>query len=96
MWYDEKIEGYVDFHISARPNSGKNAFAGIYDDSLKVHIKAPAVEGAANRELVRFLSKYFRIPKSEIVILSGDTGKRKRVRLPVNEKVEEFINAKRD
>ncbi len=93
MWYDRK-DGYVDLLVSARPNSGKNGFAGIYDDSLKIQIKAPAVEGAANRELVKFLSKSFKIPKSEIRIISGETGKRKRIRLPLNERVEEFINAK--
>ncbi len=93
MWYDIK-EGYVDLLISARPNSGKNAFAGIYDNTLKILIKAPAVEGAANKELVKFLSKSFKIPKSEIQFLSGETGKKKRIRLPINEKVEEFINAK--
>jgi len=80
--------------ISARPNSSRNAFAGIYDDTLKILIKAPAVEGAANRELIKFLSKSFKIPKSEIRLISGETGKRKRIRLPINEKVEEFINAK--
>ncbi|WP_456403933.1 DUF167 domain-containing protein [Hydrogenimonas sp.] len=94
MWYDRKEEGYVDLAISARPNSSKNAFAGIYDDTLKICIKAPAVEGAANRELVKFLAKSFKIPKSEIRFLSGETGKRKRIRLPLNEKVEEFINGK--
>ena len=90
MWYDIK-EGYVDLFISARPNSGKNSFAGIYDYTLKIFIKAPAVEGAANKELVKFLSKSFKIPKREILFLSGETGKRKRIRLPINEKVEEFI-----
>ncbi|BBG66583.1 hypothetical protein NNO_1880 [Hydrogenimonas sp.] len=95
MWYDIRKEGYVDLFVTARPSSGKNAFAGIYDDTLKIYIKAPAVEGAANRELVKFLSKSFKIPKSEIVLLSGETGKRKRLRLPINEKVEEFINENR-
>lgn len=85
----------MDLFVTARPSSGKNAFAGIYDDTLKIYIKAPAVEGAANRELVKFLSKSFKIPKSEIVLLSGETGKRKRLRLPINEKVEEFINENR-
>ncbi len=94
MWYDRKKDGYVDLSITARPNSAKNGFAGIYDDTLKVFIKAPAVEGAANRELVKFLAKSFKIPKSEIRFISGETGKRKRIRLPLNEKVEEFINGK--
>ncbi len=92
MWYDMKKEGYVDLCITARPNSGKNGFAGVFDDALKVYVKAPAVEGAANKELVKFLSKSFKVPKSDIEFISGETSKRKRVRVPLNEKVKEFIN----
>jgi len=90
MWYEMKDDGVI-FFIKAQPNSSKNKIAGIYGDSLKINIKAPAVEGAANRELVKFLSKTFKIPKSEIVFLSGETSKRKAIKFPVNEKVRSFI-----
>ncbi|MCF6201689.1 MAG: DUF167 domain-containing protein [Hydrogenimonas sp.] len=92
MWYDMKKEGFVDLFITARPSSGKNSFAGIYDDALKVHIKAPPVDGAANKELVKFLSKSFKIAKGDIEFLSGESSKRKRIRVPLNEKVKEFID----
>ena len=81
--------------IKAQPNSSKNKIAGIYGDSLKVNIKAPAVEGAANKELIKFLSKEFKVPKSEIEI-KGETSKRKVLIFPFREdilkKLEE-INA---
>ena len=82
--------GYVTFKIKAAPNSSINKIAGIYNDSIKINIKAPAVEGAANKELIKFLSKQFKITKSDI-ILKGETSKQKIITLPVNEKVEEFI-----
>ena len=90
MWYDEHDE-YIDLFITARPASSKNEFAGIYDDALKVKVKAPAVEGAANKELVKFLSKQFKVPKSDVRFVSGETSKRKRIRLPKTEKLEAFI-----
>ncbi len=90
MWYDEHDE-YIDLFITARPASSKNEFAGIYDDALKVKVKAPAVEGAANKELIKFLSKQFKVPKSEIVFVSGETSKRKRIRLRKTERLGEFI-----
>jgi len=83
----------VVINIKAQPNSSKNKIAGIYDeDKLKINIKAPAVEGAANKELIKFLSKMFKIPKSEIEI-KGETSKRKQVVLPLNEKVREFLKS---
>ncbi|NPA29482.1 MAG: YggU family protein [Epsilonproteobacteria bacterium] len=90
MWYDLG-EDWVELRITARPGSSKNAVAGIHDDALKIHIKAPAVEGAANKELVKFLSKQFKVPKSAIVFVSGETAKRKRLRLPRTERLEQLI-----
>ncbi len=81
--------------IKAQPNSSKNKIAGLYADSLKINIKAPAVEGAANKELIKFLSKQFKVPKSDITI-KGETSKQKIVILPLRddiiEKLEEFNN----
>jgi len=82
--------GVVTFKIKAQPNSSLNKIAGIYGDAIKINIKAPAVEGAANKELIKFLSKQFKITKSDIII-KGETSKQKFITLPLNEKVENFI-----
>jgi len=81
----------VSFKIKVQPNSSINKISGIYgDDTIKINIKAPAVEGAANKELIKFLSKKFKIAKSEVVI-KGETSKQKLITIPINKKVEEFI-----
>ena len=90
MWYELK-EDYVILSLKAVPNSSKNMISGILDESLKVKIKAPAVEGAANKELVKFFSKLFKVAKSDIVFMNGATSKRKLIKLPLNEKIENFI-----
>ncbi len=90
MWYEIKDE-WVTFRIKAVPNSSKNIVSGILDDALKLKIKAPAVEGAANKELVKFLSKMFKVTKSDIVFVGGETSKQKRLKMPYNEKIKEFI-----
>ena len=92
MWY-EKRDDHVTLAIKAQPNASRNKIVGIYDDVLKISIKAPAVEGAANKELVKFLSKEFKVAKSEITFVSGQTSKRKLVRLPLNERVEKFLES---
>jgi len=84
-------DNFVSFKVKAQPNSSINKIAGIYDeDSIKINIKAPAVEGAANKELIKFLSKEFKISKSDIII-KGETSKRKTIILPLNDKVKKFI-----
>ncbi|MRI59384.1 MAG: YggU family protein [Epsilonproteobacteria bacterium] len=90
MWY-EKGDDFVILHIKAQPNASKNKIVGLLGDALKVAIKAPAVEGAANKELVKFLSKTFKVPKSEIEFLSGKSSKLKRLRVPRSEALERLI-----
>ena len=90
MWYDVQ-NGYIDLFIQARPASSRNEIVGIYDDTLKVKVKAPAVEGAANKELVKFLAKQFKVPKSEVTFVSGETSKRKRIRFPESDQLKAFI-----
>ncbi len=80
-------------NIKVQPNSSQNKIAGIYNENqIKINIKAPAVEGAANKELIKFLSKTFKVPKSSIEI-KGETSKQKIVILPLNEKVKNFLES---
>lgn len=90
MWYDVQ-EDHIDLFISARPASGCNEITGVFDDTLKVKIKAPAVEGAANKELVKYLAKLFKVPKSDVRFVSGETSKRKRIRFPKSERLLAYI-----
>jgi len=80
----------VYINIKVQPNSSQNKIAGLYGDSIKINIKAPAVEGKANKELIKFISKTFKVPKSEIEI-KGETSKKKQIILPINEKIKNFL-----
>ena len=75
-FYNEK-DGNLTIKIKAVPNSSKNEICGIYDNALKVKIKAPAVENKANEELVKYFSKQLKLPKSTICLKSGNTSKLK-------------------
>lgn len=79
-------DGFLYINVKAQPNSSKNKIAGLYGDKLKINIKAPAVEGAANKELIKFISKEFKVPKSDIKI-KGETSKQKTIVLPFREDI---------
>ena len=44
---------------------------------IKVKITAPPVDGKANKALLEFLSKTFKIPKTSFSIVKGETSKDK-------------------
>jgi len=79
-------DGTVALHIKAQPAASRSEFAGLYgEDAIKIRLAAPAVEGAANKELVKFLSKQFKTPKSSVHFKSGETSKIKTITFPLTE-----------
>ena len=91
MFYEIKGEK-VSIRIKAQPAASKNEFCEIYgEDAIKIRIKAPAVEGAANKELVKFLSKSFKVSKSDIIFKTGQNSKIKIIEFPKTEKFDEWI-----
>jgi len=77
-WFEEK-DGDLIVNLRIIPRAAKNAVQGLHDSALKIRLQAPPVEGKANQALVKFLSKHWKIPKADIEILSGATGRNKRV-----------------
>lgn len=52
---------------------------GLLGEAIKIRVKAPPVDGAANVELLRFLAKRLGVPRSSVHLVAGATGRRKRV-----------------
>lgn len=71
----------VILQVRVVPRSSRAAWAGRYGDTFKVHLPAPPVDGKANKALLAFLSKSFRIPVRRIELLAGHTSRTKRILL---------------
>lgn len=67
--------------IKVKPGSRANrvSFEG---ENIVIRVKAPAHEGRANEELVRFLAGILGIPGSQVVITGGHLSRFKRLELP--------------
>jgi len=65
----------IDVRITA--NAGRNEIVGWQGGRLKIKVKAPAVEGKANEELLRFLAERLQVRRREIGIERGETAKSK-------------------
>ena len=73
--------GALIFAVRVAPRASRTAAAGAHDGALKVRVAAPPVEGAANEELARFLSKALGVPARAVEIVSGHASKSKVVRV---------------
>ena len=70
-------EGLV-VKVKIVPNSSKNDII-LEEEFIKVKITAQPIENKANKALVEFLSKSFKIPKTNIEIIKGDLSKEKTI-----------------
>jgi len=69
-------EGTLLF-IVVIPRSSRTEIVEILQDRCKIKVKAPPVDGEANKALIKALSKMFKISKSSVILKSGQTGKKK-------------------
>lgn len=69
------------FSVRVIPRSSKTEIVGEHDGALKVKLRSPPVEGAANAEVIRMLAKSFGVARSAVSIISGETSRNKRVRI---------------
>jgi uncharacterized protein (TIGR00251 family) len=63
------------------PRASRSEVVGLHDGALRVRVAAPPVEGAANQELVKFLSKRLKIPRASLTLISGANSKNKIIRV---------------
>jgi len=77
-WISGTKEG-SKIKIRVQPRSSRSTIGAIHDDRLKVYVTPPPLDEMANKECVRLLAKTLRIPKSDIKITTGKTGRNKTI-----------------
>lgn len=75
------------------PNSSKNDII-IEDEFVKVKVTAQPIENKANKALIEYLSKTFKVPKTSIEIVKGEISKDKTLLFNVSEEKEAEIKAR--
>lgn len=73
--------GAILFNVKVVLRSSRSKIVGELGGALKIKIASPPIDGAANAELIKLLSKTFGVPKSEIEILKGETSKNKQLKI---------------
>lgn len=80
----KETENGLIIKLKIVPNSSKNEII-LEDEFIKVKVTALPIENKANKALIEFLSKQFKIPKTKIYILKGETSKEKTVLFQTND-----------
>lgn len=72
----------MQLKVKIQPNAKKNAIVGpLADGTIKIKIASPPLDGRANEELIKFLSREYQVPRSQIQILQGTKSKIKLIKI---------------
>ncbi len=85
MIFEEK-EDCILLRVRLTPNSSSCCINGIFngpdgEDFLKINVVSVPEKGKANKELIAFLSKLFRLSKSSFQIVGGELDRYKRIEI---------------
>jgi uncharacterized protein len=72
-------EGAVRVEVQARPRARESRVTGVREGALVVQLAAPPVDGAANAALVETLAEALSVPRRDVAIVRGETGRSKLV-----------------
>ena len=70
-----------DLRLSVVPGAKRSDLALSDTGEIKVRIAAPAIEGKANRALLRYLADRLEVPRSQLSLVHGVSSRHKLVRV---------------
>lgn len=74
-------DGAVTLRIRVQPRARRTEIIGEHAGALKLKIAAPPVDGKANEECRRFLSKLLKVSAGSVEIIAGESSRDKVVRI---------------
>jgi len=82
----KRVADGIELAVRLTPKGGRDQIDGPVEGGdghryLAVRVASAPVEGAANASLIGFLAKRWRLPKSAISLVSGQTARLKRLRV---------------
>jgi len=67
----------IDVYV--QPKASKNELVGVHEHAVKIRLTAPPVEGEANKECLRFISKVLDVSRSSLALVQGHKSRRKSI-----------------
>lgn len=70
------------FTVHVKSNASQSKIISISGNAITLATTKIPNKGEANKDIIRLLSKEFHVPKTLITIISGETSKIKRIKIP--------------
>lgn len=70
-------KGLLHLRLYVQPNASGNRLVGLYNNEIKIRIRAKAIDSKANHELITFLAAQFGVTKRAICLHTGSQSRHK-------------------
>ena len=68
-------------HVTVKPRAKNPEITKVTEGEYRAMVRAPAQDGKANLALIDLLADFFKVPKSTIKILRGQSSRRKLIEI---------------
>ncbi|MEH7908860.1 DUF167 domain-containing protein [Rhizobium laguerreae] len=80
------FDDHLRLAVRLTPNGGRDVLDGVETDGegeafLKARVTAVPEKGRANKALILLIARFLRIPKSSVSLVSGETARKKILRI---------------
>jgi uncharacterized protein len=75
------VRGGLSLSVWVTPGARRSELAGVADRRLRVRLAAPASEGRANDELIRYLARELGVRRQDVTVVAGGRSRRKLLHL---------------
>ena len=80
-------------NVKVIPRAGRLQWVLDKSGQLKCYVKSPPEKNKANKELIQGIAQSLGIPQDLIMIITGKTGRKKRVKIDVEMTYNMFLDA---
>jgi len=90
-WHDETL--ILQVYVQAR--ASRDEISGWHEHGLKIRLQSPPVDGQANKHLIRFLAKQFKVAISKVSLLKGDSSRQKTLAIEKPTTIPDWLTTNR-
>ncbi len=83
----------IIIELRVSPASSRQEWCVDKNGKLKLFLKNSAVDGKANKELIKVVAQTLKIPQQDVEIVSGLISKSKRIKIHTSITLEQFLQA---
>lgn len=67
--------------VKVKPNSSERNITKVSENNYSIKLKSPAEKNKANLELIKIISKEFKVPQKKIIIKAGLSNRDKLIEI---------------